>query len=163
MIISLSINILTTIKRGMALKTQGPIYCIKYCCDIRLPLRHTIDRIYLTSFCIFNAFRQLCIMMIIYWSQVLGILRFWILVLQLLTTRGVSALDLLLEYWIEHVTIGLLYVIFVSSTRIFYRWVPGFATYCPCRVLCRGLSTCLLYVGPHFGNLVLNSWFVCSA
>ena len=32
--------------------------------------------------------------------------------------------------------------------------VPGFATDCPCRVRCRGLSTCLLYVGPLFVNLV---------
>ena len=27
--------------------------------------------------------------------------------------------------------------------------IPGFATYCPCGVSwCRGLTTCLLYVGP---------------
>ena len=37
------------------------------------------------------------------------------------------------------------------STGIFYRRVPGFATDCPCRVLCRGLSTCLLWVSPLLG------------
>ena len=35
--------------------------------------------------------------------------------------------DSLLEYWIEHVTFGLLYVMFTFPTRIFYRGVPGFA------------------------------------
>ena len=43
---------------------------------------------------------------------------------------------------------------FTFHTRIFYRGVPGFATDCPCGVWCRGLTTCLLYVGPLFGNLV---------
>ena len=33
-------------------------------------------------------------------------------------------------------------------SRIFCRRVPGFATDCPCGVWCRGLTTCLLYVGP---------------
>ena len=41
-------------------------------------------------------------------------------------------------------------------TRLFYRGVPGFATGCPCSVWCRGLNTCLLHVGPFFGNLVWN-------
>ena len=65
-------------------------------------------------------------------------------------------LDILLEYWIEHVTIGLLYVMFTFPIRIFYRVVPGFVTDCPCGVWCRGLTTCLLYVSPLFGNLVQN-------
>ena len=38
----------------------------------------------------------------------------------------------------------------------FYRGVPGFATGCPCHVWCRGLTTCLLYVGQRFGNQVWN-------
>ena len=46
------------------------------------------------------------------------------------------------------------FVMFTFPTRIFYRGVPGFATDCPCGVWCRGLTTCLLYVGPFFGNLV---------
>ena len=62
-------------------------------------------------------------------------------------------LDILLEYWIEHVTFGFLHVMFTFPTRIFQRGVPGFATDCPCGGWCRGL-TCLLYVGPFFGNLV---------
>ena len=37
-----------------------------------------------------------------------------------------------------------------------YHGVPGFATDCPCVLWCRGLTTCLLYVGPLFGNLVEN-------
>ena len=63
-------------------------------------------------------------------------------------------LDILLEYWIEHVTLGLLYVMFTLPTRILYRGVPGIVTDCPCGVWCRGLTTCLLYVGRIFGNLV---------
>ena len=59
-------------------------------------------------------------------------------------------LDILLEYWIEHVAFGLLYVVFTVPTRISYRGVPGFATDCRCGVWCRGLTTCLLYVGPLF-------------
>ena len=55
-------------------------------------------------------------------------------------------LDILLEYWIEHVSFGLLYVMLTFPTRIFYRGVPGFATDCPCGVWCRGLTTrpCML-------------------
>ena len=59
-----------------------------------------------------------------------------------------------LEYWIEHVSFGLLYVMFTFPTRIFYRGVPGFAIDCPCGIWCRGLTTCPLYIGPRFGNLV---------
>ena len=65
-----------------------------------------------------------------------------------------SPLDILLEYRIEHFSFGLLYVMFTFPTRIFYRGVPGFANDCPCGVWCRELTTCLLYVGPHFGNVV---------
>ena len=45
-------------------------------------------------------------------------------------------LALLLKYWIEHVTIGLLYVKFIVSTRILYKGVPGLATDCLCGVVC---------------------------
>ena len=73
-------------------------------------------------------------------------------------SRMFLSLDLLPEYRIQH-TIGLLYVTSIYSTRIFYRGVSGFATDCPCGVWCRGLTTCLLYVGPLFGYLLLNnSW-----
>ena len=37
---------------------------------------------------------------------------------------------------------------------LFHHKVPGFETDCPCVVWCRGLSACLLYVGPLFKNLV---------
>ena len=43
---------------------------------------------------------------------------------------------------------------FRLSVIIFYRGVPGFATDCPCRVCCCGLTTCLQCVGPLFGNIV---------
>ena len=66
------------------------------------------------------------------------------------------ALDIPFEYWIEHVTFGLLCVMFIFSTMIFYRGVPGFATDCPCCVWCRVLTICLLYVGLLFGNQVWN-------
>ena len=65
--------------------------------------------------------------------------------------------DLLLEYWMEHVTIGCLYVKFVFSTRVLRGGSPGFATDCPSGVWCCRSTTCLLYVGPLFGNLVLNN------
>ena len=47
-------------------------------------------------------------------------------------------LDILLEYWIEPVTFGLLYVMFTFPTRIFYRGIPCFAADYHCGVLCRG-------------------------
>ena len=54
---------------------------------------------------------------------------------------------------------GPLYVISSYSTWIFCRGVSGFATDCPCDIWCRGLTTCLLHVGPPFGNRFLNtSW-----
>ena len=57
--------------------------------------------------------------------------------------------------------IGPLYVTSSYSTFIFLRGVSGFATDCPCDVWCRGLTTCLLHVGPPFGNRFFNtSWAV---
>ena len=54
-----------------------------------------------------------------------------------------------------------LYVTSSYSTWIFCRRVSGFATDCPCDVWCRGLTTCLLHVGPPFGNRFLNTrWAV---
>ena len=54
-----------------------------------------------------------------------------------------------------------LYVTSSYSTWMFCRGVSGFATDCPCGVWCRGLTTCLLHVGPPFGNRLLNnSWAV---
>ena len=50
-------------------------------------------------------------------------------------------LDIPSEYRPEHVTFGLLCVIFKFPSRIFCRRVPGFATDCPCGVWCRGLTT----------------------
>ena len=35
------------------------------------------------------------------------------------------SLDFLLEYWIDHVTFGVIYVGLIFSTRIFYRVAPG--------------------------------------
>ena len=70
-------------------------------------------------------------------------------------------LDLPSEYRIQHGVNGPLYVASSYSTWIFCRGVSGFATDCPCGVWCRGLTTCLLHVGPPFGNRILNnSWAV---
>ena len=75
--------------------------------------------------------------------------------------RMFLSLDLLWEYRIQHGTNGPLYVTSSYSTWIFRRGVSGFATDCPCGVWCRGLTTCLLHVGPPFGNRILNnSWAV---
>ena len=75
--------------------------------------------------------------------------------------RMFLSLDLLSEYRIQHGTNGPLYFTSSYSTWIFCRGVSGFATDCPCGVWCRGLTTCLLHVGPPFGNRILNnSWAV---
>ena len=75
--------------------------------------------------------------------------------------RMFLSLDLLSEYRIQHGGIGPLYVTSSYSTWIFCRGVSGFATGCPCDVWCRGLTTCLLHVGPPVGNRFLNtSWAV---
>ena len=71
------------------------------------------------------------------------------------------SLDLLSEYRIPHGAIGPLYVTSSYSIWVFCRGVSSFATDCPCDVWCRGLTTCLLHVGPPFGNRFLNtSWAV---
>ena len=73
--------------------------------------------------------------------------------------RMFLSLDLLSEYRIQHGAIGPLYVTSSYSIWIICRGVSGFATDCPCDVWCRGLTTYLLHVGPHFGNRFLNiSW-----
>ena len=41
----------------------------------------------------------------------------------------------------------------LPELMIFTNEVDTFATYCHCGVWCRGLTPCLLYVGPLFGNL----------
>ena len=75
--------------------------------------------------------------------------------------RMFLSLDLLSEYRIQHDAIGPLYVTSSYSTWIFCRGVSGFAIDCPCDVWCHGLTTCLLHVGPPFGNRFLNtSWAV---
>ena len=70
--------------------------------------------------------------------------------------RMFLSLDLLWEYRIQHGANGPLYVTSSYSTWIFCRGVSGFTTGCPCGVWCRGLTTCLLHVGPRFGNRILN-------
>ena len=71
------------------------------------------------------------------------------------------SLAILSEYRIQHGANGPLYVTSSYSTWIFCRGVSGFATDCPCGVWCRGLTTCLLHVGPPFGNRILNnSWAI---
>ena len=75
--------------------------------------------------------------------------------------RMFLSLDFLWEYRIQHGANGPLYVTPSYSTWIFCRGVSGFVTDCPCGVWCRGLTTCLLHVGPPFGNRILNnSWAV---
>ena len=65
-------------------------------------------------------------------------------------------LIIVLKFWIEHVSFRLLRAMLTFPTRIFCGGVPGFATDCPCGVWCRGLTTCLLCIGPLFGNLAKN-------
>ena len=87
----------------------------------------------------------------------------WLLAFVLNDTSPMMFLsrDLLSEYRIQHGAIGPLYVTSSHSTWIFCRGVSGFATDCPCDVWCRGLTTCLLHIGPLFGNrFSKNSWAV---
>ena len=49
-----------------------------------------------------------------------------------------------------YVTLGPLYVMFTFLARIINRGVLGFANDCHCSVWCRGLTTCLMYVGPFW-------------
>ena len=75
--------------------------------------------------------------------------------------RMFLCLDLLSQYGIQHGVIGPLYATSSYSTWIFCKGVSGFATDCPCDVWCRGLTACLLHVGPPLGNRFLNtSWAV---
>ena len=52
--------------------------------------------------------------------------------------------------WVCYHRTPLCHILF--PTRIFHRGVPGVVTDCLCGVWWRGLTTCPLYVGPHFGN-----------
>ena len=76
--------------------------------------------------------------------------------------RMFLSLDLLSEYRIQQGAIGPLYVTSSYSTWLFCRGVSGFATDCPCDVECRRLTTCLLHVGPPFGNRFLNTSWAAS-
>ena len=75
--------------------------------------------------------------------------------------RMFLSLDFLWEYRIQHGANGPLYVTPSYSTWICCRGVSGFATDCPCGVWCRGLTTCLLHVGPPFGNRILKQQLGC--
>ena len=70
--------------------------------------------------------------------------------------RMFLSLDLLSEYRIQHGAIGSLYVTSSYSTWIFCMGVSGYATDCPCGVWCRGLTTCLLHVGPTFWKSIFK-------
>ena len=75
--------------------------------------------------------------------------------------RMLLLLERLSEYRIQHGAIRPLYVTSSYSTWIFWWGVSVFPTDCPCDVWCRGLTTCLLYVGPPFDNRFSNtSWAV---
>ena len=71
-----------------------------------------------------------------------------------------DALEVIMATAASHI-LHCLWVTPSYSTWIFCRGVSGFATDCPCGVWCRGLTTCLLHVGPPYGNRILNnSWAV---
>ena len=52
-----------------------------------------------------------------------------------LSSECFRPLNIPFEYWIEHVTFGLIYVMFRFTTGLFYRGVPRFANDCPWGVL----------------------------
>ena len=82
----------------------------------------------------------------------LGLLKLGNLDFAIARLKMFQPMDLFLEYWTGHVIIGLLYVIFAFSTRIFYREFQ--ASQVICSVWCHGLNPFLLYVGYLFGDLV---------
>ena len=86
-----------------------------------------------------------------------------VLVLQMHNSLVFPPLDILLEHWIEHVTVGLLYVMFTFPTKIFYREVPGFATDCPFGIWCHGLTTGPLYYFRGWVGLWGFLWWAPSA
>ena len=89
--------------------------------------------------------------------------RYFLLIITKISSppRMFLSLDLLWEYRIQHGAYWPLYVKSSYSTWTFCRGVSGFATDCPCSICCHGLITCLLHVGPPFGNQILNnSWAV---
>ena len=75
------------------------------------------------------------------------------------TCLDVSTLELPLWILDCSVTFAFLYVMFRFSTRIFYWGVSVFVIGCPCGAWCRGSPTCLLFVGPHFGNQVWSTFW----
>ena len=77
-----------------------------------------------------------------------------VVVLQIRISLDVSAPGHSLWILIELVSFVLLYAMCRFSTRVFYRGVPCFAINCTCCVWRRWLTTCLLHIGPLFGNLV---------
>ena len=95
-----------------------------------------------------------------YWNNHHSGLYIYIIYIYIYNTsppRMFLSLDLLWEYRIQHGANGPLYVTSNYSTWIFCRGVSGFATDCPCSVWCRGLTTCLLHVGPPFENRIWNN------
>ena len=70
-------------------------------------------------------------------------------------------LALLLEYWFEHVTIGLVCVKFVLLTSILYKGVQGFTNDCLCGFWLPWINdlspVCLSIFGKSSRN---NSWSV---
>ena len=73
----------------------------------------------------------------------------------LITMIVIQCLTLCVIWRLLHI-ISPIYIIVPTDME---RWC--FATDCPCGVWCRGLTTCILHVGPPFGNRILNnSWAV---
>ena len=66
-------------------------------------------------------------------------------------------LDILLTYWIEHVTCGLLYVIFTFPNRIFYS--SRLCNWLSLRRLVPWTNICLLYVGHLYRHLIVGCKF----
>ena len=64
-------------------------------------------------------------------------------------------LDLLVEYWLGRVTIRLIHVKFVFSTKIIYNGVPRFKIDCLCGVWCHWLTKSFHYFSPLYGSLSL--------
>ena len=68
-------------------------------------------------------------------------------------------LNILFEYWIEHINLEFLHTMIRLATGICFRAFTWFSTECSCIVWCRGLNTCIIYVSTLHGNLFWKSQY----
>ena len=133
------------------------IWCPLFWCWVSLCVPFTnclTERYFIMTVATIIGIFMAILLFLIYTSRLFVTRSFWFC--KYATPRMFLSLDIFFEDWIEHGTFGFFHVIFRFSTRVFWREGPGLLTDCPCAVWYRWLTTCLLYVGPPFKNLIWN-------